>query len=880
MPSFSRLEEVYLTALERKSPAERNRFLDEACAQDPELRFQVDRLLQGFDAANKQQSAVKEEGNAEVTRVEWGVEVEPIELQNQVIDSKYRLTKKLGSGGMGVVWEAEQTAPVQRSVAIKLIKLGMNSDAILHRFEQERQALAIMDHPNIAKVLDAGITAQRQPYFVMEMVQGQPLTIFCDREKLGINERLELFLPICHAVQHAHQKGIIHRDLKPANILVSWVDGKAVPKVIDFGVAKAVSGKLADMAQTTQLGVVVGTLEYMSPEQATSFNGSDIDTRADIYSLGVILYELLTGLRPLDQKRLRQAALTEMIRIIQQEEPSKPSTRVSTEESAPSIAANRQIEPKKLSALLRGDLDWIVMKCLEKQQDRRYITANNLARDLERFLHDEEVEARPPSVSYKLSKFIRRNKVTVIAGSLILGSLLAAVVGTSFGLLRAEEKRKEAEISKADEATAKRLAQTNEQAAVKANDAAQKNAATSRQVIQHFLIQIGDDRFSSIPQFENVRKELVETATKRYKELLQVQPESKSLRSDAADAYLRIGNLYRMMNQVEKAEERYSEATKLLRGLVQEEPKNIGYATQLGSTLTDWANATLNAGGPVKAEPMMKEAAEVARKMWETEKTAPTILGLAKASGNYGQVLKDLDRFEESKTHVKQAAELFTELANLENANSSLKLASGFAWNNVAQLGREMNDVPLIEEALKKANNRIEQNLRELNNQPNARYTRGWWLLESGLLQLAKGQKAMARTEWDAAVTTLETLTKEFEKVASFRWKLTDVYVVRGELALSDNRLADALSDGTKAKEMLEQLEAETKTGTSYRGQLGRAYLLLAKTHWQQKEKEPAAKELALAKARVRKMLEGNPGSVGLKKLAEEVEGLQKQISP
>ena len=292
-----------------------------------------------------------------------------------VIAGRYTLQEKIGEGGMGEVWVAKQTEPVKRKVALKLIKTGMDSRAVLARFEQERQALAMMDHPNIAKVLDGGLTPTGQPFFVMELVNGLPLTKFCDEARLTPRDRLELFVPICQAVQHAHQKGIVHRDLKPANILVTIIDGKPVPKVIDFGVAKATAGKLTDESMSTQFGAVIGTLEYMSPEQA-GFSGVDIDTRADIYSLGVILYELLTGLRPIDAKRLRNAALTEMIRIIREEEPSKPSTRLSTDESLPSMAALRQTEPRKLMALLRGELDWVVMKCLEKHRERRYETAN------------------------------------------------------------------------------------------------------------------------------------------------------------------------------------------------------------------------------------------------------------------------------------------------------------------------------------------------------------------------------------------------------------------------------------------------------------------------------------------------------------------------
>ena len=455
-------ETLFHEALAKPS-SDRAAFLDAACAGQPELRAAVEALLTAHEASGAFLDTPRDDPAQTMPSgpvqarpdATAALTPEPLEASHAatrtadylpmseagvVIAGRYTLQQRIGEGGMGEVWVAKQTEPVKRKVALKLIKTGMDSKAVVQRFEQERQALAMMDHPNIAKVLDGGLTPNGQPFFVMELVNGLPLTKFCDEARLTPRERLELFVPICQAVQHAHQKGIVHRDLKPANILITMIDGKPVPKVIDFGVAKATAGKLTDESMSTQFGAVVGTLEYMSPEQA-GFSGEDIDTRADIYSLGVILYELLTGLRPIDEKRLKKAALTEMIRIIQEEEPSKPSTRLSTDESLPSLAALRQIEPRRLMALLRGELDWVVMKCLEKHRDRRYETANALARDIQRYLADEAVEARPPSAGYRFGKFLKRNKGPVVAASLLLLALLLGIAGTTFGLIRADRAR-------------------------------------------------------------------------------------------------------------------------------------------------------------------------------------------------------------------------------------------------------------------------------------------------------------------------------------------------------------------------------------------------------------------------------------------------------
>jgi tetratricopeptide (TPR) repeat protein len=346
------------------------------------------------------------------------------------VAGRYKVIEAIGEGGMGAVYMAQQAEPIRRLVALKVIKPGMDSRQVLARFEAERQALALMDHPNIAKVLDAGTTAEGRPYFAMELVKGVPITRYCDEHRLTPRERLELFIPVCNAIQHAHQKGIIHRDLKPSNVLVARYDSRPVPKVIDFGVAKATGQPLTDRTLVTGFGEVIGTPEYMAPEQA-ELNQLDVDTRVDVFALGVLLYELLTGTTPLDRARLGRSALLEVLRLVREEEPPRPSTRLSKADTLPAIAANRLTEPRRLKAMVRGELDWIVMRAIEKDRSRRYETASGLARDVERYLADEPVEARPTSAAYRLRKVLRRHKGATVAALLCLATV---VVGAGVSL--------------------------------------------------------------------------------------------------------------------------------------------------------------------------------------------------------------------------------------------------------------------------------------------------------------------------------------------------------------------------------------------------------------------------------------------------------------
>jgi serine/threonine protein kinase len=613
-----------------------------ACASQPELRAAVEALLAAHERSGNllDQPLVTDPvaGSAQAVTTDY----QPPTGAGTVIAGRYTLVEKLGEGGMGEVWVAKQTEPVKRRVALKLIKAGMDTKAVLQRFEAERQALALMDHPNIARVLDGGMTTDRRPFFVMELVNGLPLTKFCDDARLGIRERLALFVAVCQAVQHAHQKGIVHRDLKPSNILVTLIDGAPLPKVIDFGVAKAIGGKLLDESLSTQFGAVVGTLEYMAPEQA-GYSGTDIDTRADIYSLGVILYELLTGRRPIDGKRLRKAALAEMVRIIQEDEPSKPSTRLSTDEALPSLAAVRQMEPKRLLALLRGELDWVVMKCLEKQRDRRYETANGVARDVQRYLADEMVEARPPSVGYRWRKFATKHRAAVVSTTTIA---LALVAGLSFSLwqmqrakhfLAAQQQAREDETKARQQAFAALRSMTDE--------------VVERKLTQGTVLTEDDRAFlrGVIAQFDA---------------FAAIKGDDADSRAVRAEGRSRVSGMHYRLGELQEAEQDLDQALSIQKQLAIEFPARPEFRHDLATSHNNRGILLSNTGRLNEAENDYDQALSIQKQLAADFPARPDFRhDLAKWHLSRGALLKSMGRLQEAEQDLDQALSIQKRLA-------------------------------------------------------------------------------------------------------------------------------------------------------------------------------------------------------------------------
>jgi serine/threonine protein kinase/tetratricopeptide (TPR) repeat protein len=533
-------ESIFLRALDIAADGERKEYLDRACGENAKLRDEVEALL----CAHRQSGDLLDLPESPDPTIESPITEKP---GTQI--GPYKLLQQIGEGGMGVVYMAEQEKPVRRKVALKIIKPGMDSRQVIARFEAERQALAMMDHVNIAKVLDAGATESGRPYFVMELVHGVPITEYCDVNRLTPQERLELFVPVCQAIQHAHQKGIIHRDIKPSNVLVTMYDDRPVPKVIDFGVAKAIEHRLTEKTLFTQYGSLVGTFEYMSPEQA-EMNAFGVDTRSDVYSLGVLLYELLTGTTPLERTRLRESAFGEIVRLIKEEEPPRPSVRLSTLGTLAKLAESRKTEAGRLPAMVRGELDWIVMKCLEKDRTRRYDGASALTKDVQRHLAGEAVEACPPTLGYRLNKAYRKHRAAMLtAGAFAAVLLVATAVSVRFGI-QATRAERQARADRDRAVTAEQSLQVKHAQALASEKKAKQEADAAGFMLDHFLTD-GDNPVGNVPISVLLDRAVAELDRDKPREPLAVA----RIRGRIGRTYLMFGQWEAATKQLDRAQE-------------------------------------------------------------------------------------------------------------------------------------------------------------------------------------------------------------------------------------------------------------------------------------------------------------------------------------
>ncbi len=675
----------------------------------------------------------------------------------------YKLLSRLGEGGMGVVWLAEQETP-RREVALKVIKAGMDTKQVIARFETERQALAVMDHPNIARVIDAGETERARPYFVMEYVKGEAITAYCDRNRLTTRQRLELFIQVCEGVQHAHQKAVIHRDLKPSNILVTVQGDRPVPKIIDFGVAKATSQRLTERTLFTELGQLIGTPEYMSPEQA-EMTGTDIDTRTDVYSLGVVLYELLTGVLPFDAKELRSGGLAEIQRRIREEEPSKPSIRVSSlGETSTEVARRRRVDASSLAKRLRGDLDWITLKALAKDRTRRYSSASDFAADIERYLRSEPIRARPPSRLYRLQKLIWRNRVASAASLVVLVTLVGSSVSLGVLASRLAEERDRA----SSEAAVAREVSSFLKSLFLVSDPQQ---ARGREVSARELLDQGAQRIAELDAQPQVQFTMMMTIGQVYESLGHYEEAKefleKSLRrapssGERIDALRHLGSLFTSTGD-------YEEAAGHLRSAREEAERHYGSGSdELSSILLREATLLSDLGRYQEAEAILRRLVrdDEARGGEVTSRRVSIHMELA-------TLLNELVRFEDAEKEFERALSLEAERGGTDSPRLTLIL------NNLGNLKKDQGQ---LDEAASYYRRALEQQEKVFGpNHPDVGRSTG----NLGNVLLEQGDLDGAEALYERTLSIMESglgpdhpdLAKVYGQLGVLNWQRGDVEV-------------------------------------------------------------------------------------------------------
>jgi serine/threonine protein kinase len=770
----ARANDLFLRAAEIEAPAERQAFLNEHCGGDAALRREVEALL----AASAQAGNFLNE--PAVARPIPTVDYEPIREGPGTVIGPYKLLQQIGQGGFGVVYMAEQTEPVRRMVALKIIKPGMDTDQVIARFEAERQALALMDHPNIAKVLDAGATASGRPYFVMELVKGVRITEFCDKNHLPPEARLKLFIDICHAIQHAHHKGVIHRDIKPSNVMVTLHDGVPVVKVIDFGVAKATVQKLTERTLFTAYGQMIGTPAYMSPEQA-EMSGLDIDTRSDVYSLGVLLYELLTGTTPLESKRLREAGYAEMQRLIREEEAPRPSNRLSSlGESATVLAGNRGLDVKRLAQVLAGDLDWVVMKALEKDRNRRYATPGNFAEDIERYLRREAILARPPSTVYKLRKFAQRNRAAVLAAAAVAAGLLGGTGVATWQAVRA---------TRAEHAAVEQTAKA--EAALAAEQTARKH---TREALDALTDNVVERMLARQAKLGPDEKAFLRKVQGFHEEFTKDQAESAEARLLRAKGYYNLARIQIALGDFAQAEAPLRQAEGLLSRLLEESPSSGEYQTRLGAVWNRLASSLTNQGKKEAGEQMLRKSMRSAERLAAAEPDKLIHrLHAATELLNLGNQFFRESRYDEAEELYRRAQAHLEVVTADPNAPVRAFLYLSSCHNNLGGVHIARGNHAAAEASLKQALLARERLAREFPHEPEHRVYLANTHANIGMNQLRQHKLPEAEASFRTATTIRTQLVTEFPGRPIYQQDLAKQHIQVGENLIRANRPGSAL---------------------------------------------------------------------------------------
>jgi serine/threonine protein kinase len=839
--------ELFIDALKITDPTERAAWLDRECAGDAGLRQRIDQLLQAFEKAG---SLLENSVVAAPTTIT--VE-QPVYERAGTTMGRYKLVELIGEGGMGAVWMAQQTEPVKRLVAVKLIKAGMDSAQIVARFEAERQALAVMDHPNIARVLDAGTTNSGRPYFVMDLVKGVPITEYCDSARLSVPERLKLFVQVCQAVQHAHQKGIIHRDLKPSNILVAHYDDKPVPKVIDFGLAKAMHQSLTERTLHTKHEVVLGTPLYMSPEQA-QLNNLDVDTRSDIYSLGVLLYELLTGTTPLELQRCKVAAWEEIKRLVREEEPPRPSTRLSSSEILASVAAGRQTEPARLMKLVRGELDWIVMKSLEKDRTRRYETANGFAMDIQRYLADEPVQACRPSAGYRLRKFVRRHKGPVLAALLIVLALVAGVIGTTWGLIREQQQRRVVERQRNE------LAERN-QALQAAREHERLLNQRARQAIEAFTSETAIDQLTREKELSAEQKDFLEKMIQYYAEATQEGAATEQERARQAQTYSRMGRLNQILGRSQDSENAYRRAATLLGQLAADFPARPEFRLELALSHNNLGILLRENGRLREAESAYADALSVCKQLAADFPARPEFRqSLAGIHNNLGNLLFiDSERLKEAEAADAEALSIRKQLFADFPDRRVLRRALASSHNNLGWLFQTTGRLKEAEAAFGDAVAFQKLAAADFPNRPEFRLELAKYQFNLGNLLRDAGRLKEAEAVYGEALPIEKQLAADFPNRPEFRQELAGGHNNLGHLLRDTGRMKEADAAYTEALAIQKQLVADFPKVLDYRNGLAGTLFNLANAANVRRDFAAARRLLDEAFPYHREVLQANP---------------------